>query len=120
MGNLLSISVSPGVKMIGKRYFDLSGTVELMGRLWQSSVAYGFKIQNLAAWAAATPTRDEGAKRLAAWQESEKYTVDEAAEAIIGVGVGFMLYILEHTPTDRLRKLSSNRPGSHVHLKVEK
>lgn len=33
--NPISISVAPTTRAIGKRYFDLPGTIELMSLLWQ-------------------------------------------------------------------------------------
>ena len=64
---------------MGKRYYDLPGTIALMKRLWRESVLDGFEFQNLAEWDARNPPRDEAEKRLAAWRESPKYTVDEMA-----------------------------------------
>jgi sugar phosphate isomerase/epimerase len=80
--NPLSISVAPAVRMVDKRYFDLSGTVELMQRLWQESIVDGFEVQNLAEWDAETPPRDEREKRFAAWNESNKYTIQELADRL--------------------------------------
>ena len=77
--NLISISVAPTTKMIGKRYYDLPGTLELMERLCQESVIDGFEFQNLAEWDADNPPRDEGEKRLAAWNNSQKHTTEEIA-----------------------------------------
>jgi len=51
----------------------------MMRRLWQTSVVQGFEFQNLAEWDAAHPPRDEAARRLAAWEDSERHTVDEIA-----------------------------------------
>lgn len=70
------------VRVIGKPYYDLPGTVELMRRLWQTSVVDGFEFQNLAEWDAAHPPRDEAERRLAAWQDSQSYTVDEIAAVL--------------------------------------
>jgi hypothetical protein len=80
---LISISVAPTTRAIGKRYYDLPGTIELMERLWRASVVDGFEFQNLAEWAGENPPRDETHRRLAAWQESQKYTVQEVA-ALVG------------------------------------
>jgi hypothetical protein len=54
-----------------------------MGRLWEASAVDGFEFQNLAEWADENPPRDERGRRLAAWQESQKYTIDEIA-ALLG------------------------------------
>jgi hypothetical protein len=80
--NPISIAAAPLSKLVGKRYYDLSGTIEVMRRLHQASAADGFELQNLAEWDARTPPRDEGQRRYAAWQASEKHTVGELAETL--------------------------------------
>jgi len=77
--NPISLSIAPVVRVIGKPYYDLPGTIELMRRLRQESAVDGFEFQNLAEWDAAHPPQDEAARRLAAWEDSERYTVDEIA-----------------------------------------
>ena len=85
--NPISISVSPTTRAIGKRYFDLPGTIELMGLLWQESVIDGFEFQNLAEWDDENPPRDEREKRLAAWNASPKHTTDEIATLLQEAGL---------------------------------
>ena len=80
--NPISISVAPTTRVIGKRYYDLPGTIELIHRLWQASVVDGFEFQNLAEWDAAGPPRDEATKRLAAWEDSQQYKVGEIASLL--------------------------------------
>jgi hypothetical protein len=82
--NPISIAVAPLNKLVGKRYYDLSSTVEVMVQLYQASAADGFELQNLAEWDARTPPRDQGERRLAAWQASEKHTVGELADTLRG------------------------------------
>jgi hypothetical protein len=82
--NPISIAAAPLNKLVGKRYYDLSSTIEVMRRLYQASAADGFELQNLAEWDARTPPRDEGERRYAAWQASEKHTADELAEVLRG------------------------------------
>jgi hypothetical protein len=77
--NPISISVAPTVQVVGKRYYDLPGTIELMRRLWSESVVDGFEFQDLAEWDAAGPPRDEATRRLAAWKDSQRYSIDELA-----------------------------------------
>jgi sugar phosphate isomerase/epimerase len=86
-GNLLSISIAPTTPIIGKRYYDLPGTIELMHRLWQGAVADGFEFQNLAEWDAAGPPRDEAERRLAAWEDSQRYTINEMASLLRATGL---------------------------------
>ena len=73
--------------MIGKRYYDLLGTIELMSRLWQESVVDGFEFQNLAEWDDEEPPREQSGGRLVAWNESQKYTIDEIAALLQKTGL---------------------------------
>lgn len=86
-GNLLSISIAPTTRVIGKRYYDLPGAIELMHRLWTEAVVDGFEFQNLAEWDAAGPPRDEAKRRLAAWQDSQRYTINELASLLRATGL---------------------------------
>jgi len=86
-GNAISISVAPTTRVIGRRYYDLPGTVELMKQLVQASAVDGFEFQNLAEWDARNPPRDEAEKRLAAWEDSQKYDVDEMAGRLRQTGL---------------------------------
>jgi hypothetical protein len=85
--NPISISVAPTTRAIGKRYYDLAGTIELMNLLWQESVIDGFEFQNLAEWDEENPPRDEREKRFAAWSESQKHTTDEIATLLQKAGL---------------------------------
>jgi hypothetical protein len=85
--NPISISVAPTVQVIGKRYYDLPGTIELMHRLWSESVVDCFEFQNLAEWDATSPPRDEARRRLAAWGDSQRHTVDELASLLQATGL---------------------------------
>jgi hypothetical protein len=85
--NPISISVAPSTRVLGLPYYDLSGTIELMHRLWQEEVVDGFEFQNLAEWDAAGPPRDEADRRLTAWQDSRRYTPDELAGLLQATGL---------------------------------
>jgi hypothetical protein len=85
--NPISISVAPTTRVIGKRYYDLPGTIELMHRLWQESVLDGFEFQNLAEWDAAGPPQDEANRRLAAWEDSQRHTTNELASLLRATGL---------------------------------
>ena len=85
--NPISITVAPLARLIGKRFYDLPGNLEVMTRLWCESVVDGFEFQNTAEWDAETPPRDEGAHRLAYWKDSAKYTIDEIADALVEAGL---------------------------------
>lgn len=77
--NPISISVAPATRVIQRRYCDLPGAIELMKQLRRESVVDGFEFQYLAEWDAEKPPRDERKKRFAAWNESQKYTIEEIA-----------------------------------------
>ena len=51
----ISLSIAPAVQVIGKPYYDLTGSIELMHRLWPAGVVDGFEFQNLAEWDASGP-----------------------------------------------------------------
>ena len=85
--NPISISIAPTAAVIGRRYYDLPSTIELMNQLWQESVLDGFEFQNLAEWDAAHAPRDEANRRLAAWEESSRYTVTELASLLRATGL---------------------------------
>jgi len=85
--NPISISVAPTTRVIGKRYYDLPGTIELMHRLFQESMMDGFEFQNLAEWDAAGPPRDGADRRLAAWEDSQRYTTDDLASLLRATGL---------------------------------
>ncbi len=77
--NPISISVAPTTYVIGKHYYDLPGTVELMRQLEHTAVVDGVEFQNEAEWDNTVPPRDEREKRIEAWNTSLKYTIDEIA-----------------------------------------
>ncbi len=85
--NRLSISIAPVNRTRGQHYADLPGTVRLMQDLLPAGVVDGFEFQNLAEWDAVEPPRDERDKRLADWQHSARYTVDELAAALREAGM---------------------------------
>jgi sugar phosphate isomerase/epimerase len=85
--SLISISVAPATAVLGRRYYDLPGSLALMDWLWQRSVVDGFEFQNLAEWDARTPPRDEADKRFAAWEASAKITPDELARQLVASGL---------------------------------
>lgn len=79
-GNPVSISIAAVTYAFGKRAdYHLADTVELTDILLQESVVAGCEVQNRAEWCASIPPRTEREKRLAAWEKSARYTVDEIA-----------------------------------------
>ena len=74
---MISISVAPATRAMGRAYYDLEGSLALMHWLWQRSAVDGFEFQILAEWDAHHPPRDDAESRFAAWSESARYTVEE-------------------------------------------
>ncbi len=87
MVNPISISLAPTTGVIGKRYYDLPATIELMGLLWREAVVDGFEFQNLAEWDEDEPPRDGEESRVVAWDESDKYTITEIAGLLQETGL---------------------------------
>jgi len=75
--NRISLSTAPAVQALGKKYYDLSGTLELMDRLRAASVVDGFEFQILEEWDAAHPPREQAEYRLSAWNDSPKYPLEQ-------------------------------------------
>jgi sugar phosphate isomerase/epimerase len=85
--NLLAISIAPAIAIVRKRYYDLPGTIAFMQQLLQEGVVDGFEFQNLAEWDATNPPRDEAERRVDAWQDSARYTVDEICTRLQETGL---------------------------------
>ncbi|MBN1976409.1 MAG: hypothetical protein JW918_03310 [Anaerolineae bacterium] len=85
--NLISISTAPSNTLVGKPFYDLYATLEVMQKLWAESVFNGFEFQNVAEWDAGRPPRDEGERRLAYWTDSQKYTTDQIATLLAATGL---------------------------------
>ncbi|MBN1966341.1 MAG: hypothetical protein JW910_16955, partial [Anaerolineae bacterium] len=66
----ISLSIAHPNRLRGQQYADLPGTITLMQDLQRAGLVDGFEFQHLAEWDAAEPPRDDGDKRLAAWQAS--------------------------------------------------
>lgn len=75
--NLLAISTAPATIIIGKPYYDLSGTIALMRQLFQKDLVDGLEFQNLAEWDATSPPQADAERYLGAWHDSPKYTTGE-------------------------------------------
>ena len=85
--NIISISTAPSNQLVGKPFYDLYATLEVMQKLWTEAVLNGFEFQNIAEWDAENPPRDEGERRLAYWADSQKYTTDQIATFLGATGV---------------------------------
>jgi sugar phosphate isomerase/epimerase len=73
--------------LIGKRFYDFPGNLEVMERLWQTGVLDGFEFQCVAEWDARHPPRDEGQRRYAYWADSDRHTTDQIAAALQASGL---------------------------------
>jgi sugar phosphate isomerase/epimerase len=85
--NLISISTAPSNRLVGKPFYDLYATLEVMQKFWVEAVFNGFEFQNTAEWDAGNPPRDEGERRLAYWTDSQKYTTDQIATLLRATGL---------------------------------
>jgi hypothetical protein len=85
--NIISISTAPSNKLIGKPFYDLYATLEVMQKFWTEAILNGFEFQNIAEWDAENPPRDEGERRLAYWRDSQKYTMDQIATLLGATGL---------------------------------
>jgi hypothetical protein len=85
--NNISISTAPSDILIGKPFYDLYATLEVMQKLWTEAICNGFEFQNVAEWDAEHPPRDEGERRLAYWTDSQKYTTGQIATILGATGL---------------------------------
>ena len=85
--NIISISTAPSNQLVGKPFYDLYATLEVMQKFWAEAVFNGFEFQNVAEWNAENPPRDEGERRLTYWTDSQKYTIDQIATFLGALGL---------------------------------
>lgn len=82
--NLISLSIAPAIVTTGKKYYDLSASIELMQNLQQMHIVDGFEFQLLEEWDDTNPPIDEQDKRFDSWEDSPKYSIDDIAALIKG------------------------------------
>lgn len=75
MSNLISVSSAPIAKLGNKKYYDLSGTLDVMKRVFRESVVDGFELQLQPEWDNENPPLTD--TELADWNKTPKYTLDE-------------------------------------------
>lgn len=75
--NPISLSIAPANVVVGKRYSDLIGSIDLMKRMQVKGVTDGFEFQCLEEWDENRPTLDEREKRLDIWRNSRKYSTHD-------------------------------------------
>lgn len=80
----LSITTAPLNRLTGGFYTDLSNTIEIMRKIWGSSIVDGFEFQNLAEWDIRGPPRDIriNSDRITAWEKSTKFTTIEKGDLL--------------------------------------
>lgn len=75
--NPISLSIAPANVVVGKRYSDLIGSIDLMKRMQVKGVTDGFEFQCLEEWDENRPPLDEREKRLDIWRKSHKYSTHD-------------------------------------------
>jgi endonuclease IV len=75
MPNPISVSTAPIAKLGNKRYYDLTGTLEVMKKVFQRSAVDGFELQLEPEWDSENPPLTD--PELADWTRTPKYTTKE-------------------------------------------
>lgn len=78
--NCISVSSAPIANLGGRKYFDLAGTIEVMGRIFAESVVDGFELQLEPEWDRENPPLTDG--QYADWARIQKYEVDEIIQLV--------------------------------------
>jgi hypothetical protein len=88
--NLISLSAAPANIVIGKQYYDLLASIEFMNYMQQKDIIDGFEFQLLEEWNENLPPIDEREKRLVAWHNSPKYSIDNIIALIKESGANIL------------------------------
>jgi hypothetical protein len=75
MTNLVSVSTAPIAKLGNKKYYDLSGTIQVMKKVYQESAVDGFELQLEPEWDSENPPLTDS--ELADWTKTPKYTAKQ-------------------------------------------
>jgi hypothetical protein len=75
MTNLVSVSTAPIAKLGNKKYYDLSGTIQVMKKVYQESAVDGFELQLEPEWDSENPPLTDS--ELADWTKTPKYTAEQ-------------------------------------------
>jgi len=75
MTNLISVSSAPIAKLEDKKYYDLSGTLKVMKKVFRESVVDGFELQLEPEWDSENPPLTDA--QYADWTKTPKYTSGE-------------------------------------------
>jgi len=84
--NALSINTAPLTSYLKKKYYDLEATVYIMRMLLAEGAVDGFEFKLLAEWDSRHHplAKDTKFDRELAWENSEKYRIDEIASILNG------------------------------------
>ena len=75
MTNLVSVSSAPIAKLGNKKYYDLTGTIQVMKKVYQESAVDGFELQLEPEWDRENPPLTDS--ELADWTRTPKYTAKQ-------------------------------------------
>jgi hypothetical protein len=81
MTNLVSVSSAPIAKLGNRKYYDLSGTIQVMKKVYQESAVDGFELQLEPEWDSENPPLTD--PELADWAKTPKYTAEEILATLI-------------------------------------
>lgn len=107
--NSISLSIAPANIIIGKQYYDLIASIELMKYIQQRDIIDGFEFQLLEEWDKCIPPIDERDKRLTALHDSTKYSVNNIVTLIKEAGINILsvhakrdigIYLCSSNPSD--------------------
>jgi len=96
--NPISLSVAPCVKAVGGSGYRIQDILRFMEWAVAEAQVDAFEFQNLAEWDPRTPPLDEGEKRLAAWTDVEKHSIEELS-ALLASGSLPILSVSMRTAT---------------------
>ncbi len=108
MSNPFSLSVTAVNKLIGKPFYDLSASIDVMARLLDMGLVDGFEIQHIGEWDEREPPREDGGRRVPFWQQSTKYSVEALAEQLEDLPI-----LTVHANRDVGICLCSDEPKDH-------
>ena len=88
--NPLSLSVAAMNFIVGKNFYDLENSLEMMQQLIELKVVDGFELQHLGEWDEREPPREDNGRRVAGWQTCRKYPVEKLAEILQATGLSLL------------------------------
>lgn len=88
--NLISLSTAQANNIAGKQYYDLFASIEFMKYMQQKDIIDGIEFQILEEWDAKVPPIDNREKRLVAWDNSLKYSIDDIAALLKEAGINIL------------------------------